>query len=143
MSLVTLNEVLPQARAKGCAVGAFNIANYETGKAVVMAAEAEQQPVIIQVYQRLMEDPFIPALGAMMRNLAENASVPVVVHLDHGASLDQVKLAIECGFSSVMFDGSKVAQLDCAFPIEPALEGFEPTVISTASVYTAAETSQR
>ena len=108
MALVTLNEVLPQAHSKGCAVGAFNIANYETGKAVIMAAEAEQQPVIIQVYQRLMEDPFIPALGAMMRKLAEDASVPVVIHLDHGASLEQVKLAIECGFSSVMFDGSQL-----------------------------------
>ncbi len=108
MSLVTLNEVLPQARTEGRAVGAFNIANYETGKAVIMAAEVENQPVIMQVYQRLMEDPFIPALTSMMRKLAENASVPVVVHLDHGASLDQVKLAIDCGFSSVMFDGSQL-----------------------------------
>ena len=45
--------------------------------------------------------------------------------------------------ASVMVVGSKLLQLDCALPIEPALEGFDPTVISTASVYTAAETSQR
>lgn len=106
MALVTLNEVLPQARADGRSIGAFNIANYETGKAVIIAAESEKQPVIIQIYQRLMEDPFIHSLGAMMADMAKRASVPVVVHLDHGASFDQVKLAIECGFTSVMFDGS-------------------------------------
>jgi ketose-bisphosphate aldolase len=108
MPLVTLNEILPQARKAGRAVGAFNIANYETAKAVIIAAELENQPVIMQVYQRLMTDPHIGALTAMMRNMAENSSVPVVVHLDHGVSFEQVKLAIACGFTSVMFDGSQL-----------------------------------
>jgi len=108
MALVTFNEILPQARKAGRAVGAFNIANYETAKAVMIAAEAEQQPVILQVYHRLMSDPYISALGAMMRNMAEKASVPVAVHLDHGSTFEQVKLAIDCGFSSVMFDGSQL-----------------------------------
>lgn len=108
MSLVTLNEVLPEAGKKGIAVGAFNIANYETAKAVIIAAEKENQPVILQVYHRLMGDKHIGALAAMMRHMAENSSVPVVVHLDHGASFEQVKLAIECGFTSVMFDGSQL-----------------------------------
>lgn len=106
MPLVTLREILPIARGEGRAVGAFNIANYETAKAVVAAAEAEDQPVILQVYHRLMADPQIGALAVMMRHMAENARVPVAVHLDHGATLEQVRLAIECGFSSVMFDGS-------------------------------------
>lgn len=109
MALVTFNEILPAARRDGYAIGAFNIANYETAKAVVMAAEAEQQPVIIQVYQRLMADPYIAALAAMMRKMAENASIPIAVHLDHGASLEQVKLAVDCGFTSVMFDGSQLS----------------------------------
>ena len=108
MALVTFNDILPQARKAGRAVGAFNIANYETAKAVMIAAEAEQQPVILQVYHRLMSDPYISALGAMMRNMAEKASVPVAVHLDHGATFEQVKLAIDCGFTSVMFDGSQL-----------------------------------
>ncbi len=108
MSLVTFNEILPQARKAGRAVGAFNIANYETAKAVIIAAEAEKQPVILQVYQRLMTDPYISALTTMMRNMAEKASVPVAVHLDHGATFEQVKLAIDCGFTSVMFDGSQL-----------------------------------
>lgn len=108
MALVTFNEILPQGRKAGRAVGAFNIANFETAKAVMIAAEAEQQPVIMQVYHRLMSDPYISALGAMMRNMAEKASVPVAVHLDHGYTFEQVKLAIYCGFSSVMFDGSQL-----------------------------------
>ncbi|MFA6101759.1 MAG: class II fructose-bisphosphate aldolase [Victivallaceae bacterium] len=108
MPLVTFNEILPQARQAGRAVGAFNIANYETARAVMIAAEAEQQPVILQVYHRLMADPYISALAAMMRNMAEKSSVPVAVHLDHGATFEQVKLAIDCGFTSVMFDGSQL-----------------------------------
>jgi ketose-bisphosphate aldolase len=108
MSLVTLKDVLPPARRAGHAVGAFNIANYETACAVIDAAEAEKSPVIMQIYQRLMDDPHIGALAAMMRRMAEDASVPVVVHLDHGATLEQVEKALRLGFSSVMFDGSKL-----------------------------------
>ena len=108
MAIATLNDILPEARRTGRAVGAFNIANYETAKAVVMAAEAEGQPVIVQVYQRLLGDPHIAALAAMMRRMAEDAAVPVVVHLDHGASLAQVRLAVEIGFSSIMLDGSQL-----------------------------------
>jgi len=106
MSLVTAKEILVPARREGRAIGAFNIANFETGVAVVEAAEAEKRPVIIQVYQRLMGGHHIDALAAMMLCLAKNSSVPVAIHLDHGASLDQVKLALELGFTSVMFDGS-------------------------------------
>jgi ketose-bisphosphate aldolase len=106
MPLVTFKEILPRARREGRAVGAFNVANYETAVAVVEAAEAEHQPVIIQVYHRLMQDRHIGSLVAMFRHLAGQCSMPVAVHLDHGASLEQVRQAVEAGFSSVMFDGS-------------------------------------
>lgn len=108
MSLVTLSDILPEARASGKAIGAFNVANYETAVSVIMAAEAEQSPVIVQVYQRLLSDPYFPAMAAMLRTLAENSRVPVVLHLDHGASLDQIRQAISLGFSSVMFDASRL-----------------------------------
>ena len=51
--LVTLNEILPEARKKKRAVGAFNVANYEAALGVVRAAEREKLPVIIQIFQRL------------------------------------------------------------------------------------------
>ena len=107
MPITSLNEVLPQARKEQRAIGAFNIANFETAKAVILAAEAEDSPVIMQIYQRLMQDPHVAGLAAMMRQLAEDASVQVVVHLDHGASFEQAKHAIDLGFSSVMFRRSK------------------------------------
>ena len=59
-------------------------------------------------YIVVADQSYISALGAMMRNMAEKASVPVAVHLDHGFTFEQVKLAIDSGFSSVMFDGSQL-----------------------------------
>jgi len=108
MSLVTMNEILPAAREQGRAVGAFNIANLETAMAVIQAAEEEQSPVIVQVYERLFGNPGIRPLSVMALAAAEDAAVPVAVHLDHGASIDQVARAIRYGYTSVMFDGSKL-----------------------------------
>ncbi len=112
MALVTSKEILNAARRDKRAVGAFNIGNFETAVAVINAAEAEKSPVIMQVYQRLMGHPRIGALAAMMRRMAEDVSVPVAVHLDHGASLEQVELAIRLGFTSVMYDGSNLPFAD-------------------------------
>ena len=55
MALVTMKEILLPARRAKRAVGAFNIANYETARAVIQAAEAEKSPVIIQLYMRLFD----------------------------------------------------------------------------------------
>jgi len=108
MPLVTMNEILPIARKERRAVGAFNVANFETVMTVIHAAEEEQSPVIVQVYERLFGNPGIRPLSAMILAAAEDAAVPVAVHLDHGASIDQVARAIRYGYTSVMFDGSKL-----------------------------------
>lgn len=112
MPLVTMNEILPQARAEKRAVGAFNITNYETAVAVITAAESEQRPVILQTYQRLLSDPKISALIAALRKLGEESPMPVAIHLDHGASIEQVRHAIAIGYTSVMLDGSKLSLQD-------------------------------
>lgn len=106
--LVTMNEILPAARREGRAVGAFNIGNYETALAVVRAAEELGQPVIVQLYSRLIDNGHGEPLGAAVRVLAEQASVPVALHLDHGSSVEQVRRAIAAGFTSVMLDASKL-----------------------------------
>lgn len=106
MSLVTLANALQIAENKNIAIGAFNIGNYESLKAVVDCASEEKLPVIIQIFNRLFNDDKARDYAALVRFLADNADIPVVLHLDHGKSIDQVKQAVKYGFTSVMIDAS-------------------------------------
>lgn len=106
MSLVTLNDILPEARRSGTAIAAFNVGNLETLRAVVYAAEAEQRPVIIQMYHRLLDTDVSGPLVAGARWLAQRSAVRIAVHLDHGARFEQIGQAVSQGFSSAMLDGS-------------------------------------
>ena len=108
MALVTMNELLPAARREGRAVGAFNVANYETGLAVLKAAESENSPVIIQVYYRRFDSCKAADIAGTLIRLARRSSQPIALHLDHGSSLEQVAVALHAGYSSVMFDGSRL-----------------------------------
>ena len=108
MTLVTMKEMLCDARKAHRAIGAFNIANYEGAAAVIRAAEAEKSPVIIQVFQRLFTTDKAYDLAGMLLRLAHRCSQPVAIHLDHGASVQQVKDAMAWGYTSAMFDGSKL-----------------------------------
>ncbi len=107
-SLVTFNEILPLARKEKRGVAAFNVANLETLLSVFKAAEAEKSPVIIQVYQRLFKDERAELIAAMTRTLAAKSDIPIALHLDHGESLEQIRKAINIGYTSVMIDGSKL-----------------------------------
>ena len=75
--------------------------------AYVEAAEQENCPVILQAGPSCRQHTPLPILGKMFNYLAENACVPVVSHLDHGYTLEECKIAVDSGFSSIMFDGSK------------------------------------
>lgn len=106
--LVTLKNILKIAEAKKCAIGSFNTPNFESLKAVIGAAEELNQPVIImhaQVHEEMglckMDE-----IAPIMLFMADRASVPVCVHLDHGTELDYVKKGLDLGFTSVMYDGS-------------------------------------
>lgn len=108
--LVTLKNILKIAEAKKCAVGSFNTPNLASMKAVISAAEELQQPVIImhaQVHEEMglckMDE-----IAPIMLFMADRASVPVCVHLDHGTDLDYVKKGLDLGFTSVMYDGSEL-----------------------------------
>lgn len=107
--LVTLKNILNLAEAKKIAVGSFNTPNFESLQAVISAAEELNSPVIImhaQVHEEMglckMEE-----IAPIMLFMADRASVPVCVHLDHGTSMDYVKLGLDLGFTSVMYDGSE------------------------------------
>jgi len=107
MTVATLSEVLQPALTEGYAVAGLVCLGWEDMQAYVAAAEAEQCPVILQAGPGCREHTPLPILGAMFAHLAENASVPVVSHLDHGYSIEECKQAIESGFTSVMYDGSR------------------------------------
>ena len=107
MSLATLSEVLQPALKGGYAVAGLVTLGWEEMRAYVAAAEAEDVPVILQAGPGCREHTPLPVLATMFRTLAESASVPVVAHLDHGYSVEECRIALECGFTSLMYDGSK------------------------------------
>ncbi|MDB4254862.1 class II fructose-bisphosphate aldolase [bacterium] len=107
MTLVTLKDVLQPALRDGYAVGGLVTLGWEDMRAFVAAAEAENCPVILQAGPGCRAHTPLPVLGKLMRYLAENASVPVVAHLDHGYTYDECSEALDAGFTSLMFDGSR------------------------------------
>ena len=107
MPLITLADVLQPALRDGYAVGGLVTLGWEDMRAYVAAAEAENCPVILQAGPGCREHTPLPVLGKMFRHLAENASVPVVAHLDHGYTYDECALALDSGFTSLMYDGSR------------------------------------
>ena len=109
MTLATLSDVLQPARAGGYAVGGLVTLGWEDMRAYVAAAEAEHVPVILQAGPSCREHTPLPILGRMFRHLAEGASVPVVAHLDHGYTPEECQMALDSGFTSIMFDGSRKA----------------------------------
>ena len=110
---MTLTNVYPwiqRAFHEGWAVGAFNAVNMEQAQAITWAAEAEQAPAIIQVSHRALlyagdgsAERGLRMMAAVGITAAESAGAPVSLHLDHGTQAE-VRLALELGFTSVMFD---------------------------------------
>lgn len=107
MTLATLSEVLQPALKQGYAVAGLVTLGWEEMRAYVAAAEAEEVSVILQAGPSCRAHTPLPVLGKMFRHLAENASVPVVAHLDHGYTFEECKEALDSGFTSLMFDGSR------------------------------------
>lgn len=107
MTIATLQEVLQPALKNGHAVGGLVCLGWEDMRAFAYAAEAEKCAVILQAGPGCREHTPLPILAKMFRHLAEEVSVPVVAHLDHGYTLDECKEALDCGFTSLMFDGSR------------------------------------
>lgn len=107
MSLVTLADVLQPALKGNYAVAGLVTLGWEDMRAYVAAAEAENAAVILQAGPGCRAHTPLPVLGKMFRYLAENASVPVVAHLDHGYTVEECREALDSGFTSLMFDGSR------------------------------------
>ena len=106
MSLVTTKELLLDAQKNGYAVGAFNVENMEMVQAVVAAAEELKSPVIMQTTPSTVKYADLAYFYANAKVAAEMASVPVVMHLDHGNSFELAMRAYRTGYTSIMIDGS-------------------------------------
>ena len=108
MALVNLNTVLSKAQEQKYAVCAFNVENMEMVQAVVMAAEELDSPVIIQTTPSTLRHAEPELFLANVKTLADRSEVPIVMHLDHGNSFGLASRAYRSGYTSVMFDGSKL-----------------------------------
>jgi len=107
MTRAALADVLKPALAEGYAVPGLVCLGWEDMTAYVAAAEAERAPMILQAGPGCREHTPLPVLAAMFGHLADQASVPVVIHLDHGYTAEECRQAVDLGFTSVMFDGSR------------------------------------
>ena len=104
--LVNMNEVLRPAKAGKYAVGLFNAVNLELARGIIAAAESSRSPVIMGTAEVLLPYGPLEEVSYYLLPMAKKASVPVVVHLDHGLSYDTCIQALKLGFSSIMYDCS-------------------------------------
>ncbi|AOG60443.1 tagatose 1,6-diphosphate aldolase GatY/KbaY [Spiroplasma helicoides] len=102
----SLKEELIKARNGKYAVPAFNFDNLEMMKGIIEAAEEEKSPVILMVTESAAKYMGLDYVFSFAMTATQNASVPVVLHWDHGFDIELIKRAIDAGFSSVMLDSS-------------------------------------
>ena len=108
--LITLKNILKMAESKDMAIAAFNVTSLEGVLAVIEAAEDEDTPVILQ-FANAAHSKYISLedIGRVMVAFANKSKVPVCVHLDHGNNFDEIKRALDLGFTSIMYDGSELS----------------------------------
>ncbi len=106
MPLVSSKELLLKAQKESYAIGAFNVENMEMVQAVVAAAEELRSPVIMQTTPATAGYADFDYFYANVKTAAEKATVPVVLHLDHGSSFEVAMKAFRAGYTSLMIDGS-------------------------------------
>lgn len=105
--IVSLQAVLDIAEAKKTAIAAFNVTNMESIMAAIAAAETLGQPLILQ-FCSSVHGKYVPMadIGPVMMVMAEKSTAPICVHLDHGETFEEIREALEIGFTGVMYDGS-------------------------------------
>ena len=106
--LMNMKDLLAVANEHKFAVPAFNISDYSMMNGIFEASEEKQAPVIIAIHPDELKQTGTEIVKAIIEK-AHKATVPVCIHLDHGATFEQVMLAIQSGFTSVMIDGSSLS----------------------------------
>ncbi|KAI3515639.1 hypothetical protein L1887_14540 [Cichorium endivia] len=98
-------DLLADAEKGGYAIGAFNVYNLEGIEAVIAAAEEQNSPAILQIHPSALKQGGKPLVACCI-SAAEQATVPITVHFDHGSSREELMEVLELGVDSVMVDGS-------------------------------------
>lgn len=106
MALVTIKEMLEKARKEKYCVGAFDASTIEMAMKIVEAAEEKKSPVILMGLTPDLQGDMLDYWLYSLRKIAERASVPVCLHLDHATNMDFLKKCVDNGFTSVMYDAS-------------------------------------
>ena len=104
--LVTMKEMLQDAKANHYAIPAFDVSNYEMMKAVLETCEEQRSPALLMGLGVDLSGKGLPLLTSMVKEASNYFNIPVCFHLDHATDFDLIKKAIDAGFSSVMYDGS-------------------------------------
>ncbi|MFW6014747.1 MAG: class II fructose-1,6-bisphosphate aldolase [Candidatus Nanoarchaeia archaeon] len=106
MRLNSMKHVLEKAKRGKYAVGQFNFYNIESAVAIINAAKKLRSPVILGATEKAIEYGGLENLVCIVKNLAKDAKIPVVLHLDHGTDEKLIRKCVRKGFTSVMIDAS-------------------------------------
>jgi fructose-bisphosphate aldolase class II len=108
MALVNLATELQKAYENRYALGSFNISDYILLESIFKAAKASRSPVILSVAEMHLKFLDLEDVAYLITKIAAKADIPIVLHFDHGVHFDAIIRAMQNGFTSVMFDGSKL-----------------------------------
>lgn len=107
MGLVNMTEMLKEAQKNHYAVGMFDVVNLEMTNAVVDAAVSKNAPVIVAIAEvHIPTERHLKEICNIVLRAAKDAPVPVALHLDHATRFENIRNALEFGFTSIMYDGS-------------------------------------
>ncbi len=124
MSITTTGEIVGQARAAGRGAGAFNVVTMEHAEAIIAGAERALTPVILQISENTVRfhGGLVAPIAAAAAALARASTVPVSLHLDHVEDDRLLRQSAETGFSSAMYDASKLSYQDNVIATRRAVE---------------------
>ena len=104
--LVTMKEMLADAKKNHYAIPAFDVSNYEMMKAVLETCEEEKSPALLMTLGVDTEGRNLQLLSSMIKGASEFFKIPICLHMDHATDIDFIKYGCDNGYSSVMYDGS-------------------------------------
>ena len=104
--LVSMKEMLEDARKNHYALPAFDVSNYDMMKAVLETCEEERSPALLMGLGVDLQGRDMHLLASMIRSASDYFHIPVCLHLDHATDFSMIAKAVDAGFSSVMYDGS-------------------------------------